>query len=54
MRTSASSPRSVYSVSIPSSEPPSWAATSKAKRPSIQRGKIDAITRSPTAAWVTR
>ncbi len=47
--TSASSSRSASSVSIPSSDPPSWSAVSIRNGPACQRGKIEAVTRSPTA-----
>lgn len=40
-------------MSIPSSDPPSCAAYSMPKGPSIQRGKIEAVTRSPTATRLT-
>src|SRR5215471_17816839 len=53
IRTSASSLRTMNSVIIPSSDPPSWGAYSQSMRPAIQRGNIDAATLSPTATRVT-
>src|SRR5262249_22229571 len=49
IRTSASSLRTMNSVIIPSSDPPSWGAYSQSMRPAIQRRNIDSVADSYTS-----
>ena len=53
IRTSASSLRTINSVIMPSTDPPSCGAYSQSMRPAIQRGNMAAATLSPIATRVT-